>query len=416
MPNLVLVGCHWGDEGKGRFVDLLTERVEVVVRFQGGPNAGHTLVVGETQLVLHLVPSGILHPQVTCVIGNGVVVDPAVLLHEMEHLAREGYPVEPGRLLISDRATLILPHHRALDGRKELQRGSKKIGTTGRGIGPAYEEKAARTALRVGDLLDRERLAAGLEPWNDSATDLLQQALEWGKHLSPYIVDTVQFVHERMAAGDSVLFEGAQGTMLDLDHGSYPFVTSSNTVAGGACCGAGVGPRHIDAVLGIVKAYTTRVGEGPFPTEQFGTVADRLQTAGGEFGATTGRPRRCGWFDAVLARRSAALNSLSGLAVTKIDVLSGVEQLAVATAYEMDGSRITAPPSSVTELERCRPIYEYHQGWTEDVSGIRHYSDLPATARAYLERLEQLVGVPVQMVSVGPERSQVIVRSDPLGA
>lgn len=418
MPNLVLVGCHWGDEGKGRFVDLLTERVGVVVRFQGGANAGHTLVVGEKELVLHLVPSGILHKDVTCVIGNGVVVDPVVLLQEMDHLAEEGHLVEPGRLLISDRATLILPYHREQDGRKELQRGTKKIGTTGRGIGPAYEEKAARTALRVGDLLDRERLNAGLEHWCDAerAADLREQASDWGTRLAPYIVDTVQFVHERMAAGQSVLFEGAQGTMLDLDHGSYPFVTSSNTVAGGACCGAGVGPRHIDAVLGIVKAYTTRVGEGPFPTEQSGDIADRLQKAGGEFGATTGRPRRCGWFDAVLARRSAALNSLSGIAVTKVDVLSGIEQLAIATAYEMDGRRITAPPSSASDLARCRPVYEWHPGWMEDVSGIRRYDELPATARSYLERLEQMVGVPVQLVSVGPERTQVIVRSDPLGA
>jgi len=417
LPNLVLVGCHWGDEGKGRFVDLLTERVGVVVRFQGGPNAGHTLVVGDRELVLHLVPSGILHPEVTCVIGNGVVVDPAVLLQEMDHLRQEGCPVSPGQLLISDRATLILPHHRVADGRKERQRGAKKIGTTGRGIGPAYEDKAARQAFRVGDLLAPDRLASGLAGSQSNQTpDLVRQATAWGKRLAPFIVDTVQFVHDRMADGVSILFEGAQGTMLDVDHGSYPFVTSSNTVAGGACCGGGVGPRHIDAVLGIVKAYTTRVGEGPFPTEQAGEIADRLQTAGGEFGATTGRPRRCGWFDAVLARRSAALNSLSGLAVTKMDVLSGIDQLAIATEYELDGQRISSPPSSAAQLERCVPIYEHHPGWKEDVTGIRQYDELPHTACAYLERLEQLVGVPVQMVSVGPERSQVIVRSDPLGA
>jgi len=416
LPNLVLVGCHWGDEGKGRFVDLLTERVGVVVRFQGGPNAGHTLVVGDRELVLHLVPSGILHPDVVCVIGNGVVVDPAVLLQELDHLAAEGCAVEPGRLWISDRATLILPHHRVLDGLREQQRGAGKIGTTGRGIGPAYEEKAARQALRAGDLLVPDELAAGLEASGVEDEEVLEQVVGWGRRLAPYITDTVQLVHERMAAGDSVLFEGAQGTMLDLDHGSYPFVTSSNTVAGGACCGAGVGPLHIDAVLGIVKAYTTRVGEGPFPTEQSGGIAEHLQTAGGEFGATTGRPRRCGWFDAVLARRSAALNSLTGLAVTKMDVLSGVERLAVAAGYELDGKRIAGPPSSAADLARCRPIYEHHRGWSEDISGVRLYDDLPRAACAYIERIEQLVGVPVQMVSVGPERSQVIVRSDPLGA
>lgn len=421
MPNLVLIGCHWGDEGKGRFVDLLTDRVQMVVRFQGGPNAGHTLVVGDEQLVLHLVPSGILHEGVTCVIGNGVVVDPQLLLEEIAFLAERGYPVEPGRLVVSDRATAILPCHRQLDGRREQARGARRIGTTGRGIGPAYEDKVARHAVRMGDLLDPEVLSVRLESLGADALGMdpgamAEMAEPWRRQLGPYIADTVDMLHRRMAAGESVLFEGAQGTMLDVDHGTYPFVTSSNTIAGGACCGAGVGPRHIDAVLGVVKAYTTRVGEGPFPSELDDEVAERLQRQGSEFGATTGRPRRCGWFDAVIARRSAALNSLSGLAITKLDVLQGLGRLRIATSYRLDGAPVDGFPCTAEALARCHPVYEDHPGWTEDVSGIRRYAELPPAARAYVERIEEVVGVPVCLVSVGPERGQVIVRSDPFGA
>jgi adenylosuccinate synthase len=416
VPNVILTGCHWGDEGKGRFVDLLTQRAQVVTRFQGGANAGHTLVVGDEELVLHLVPSGILHPHVTCIIGNGVVVDPEALLAEIRFLEERGIDVGPRRLLVSDRATAILPYHRARDSQREAALGAAKIGTTGRGIGPAYEDKVVRRAVRMGDLADETTLRTrlvGPDLSGHSVDDLVRQALEWGEQLAPHVTDTVEVLGQRMAAGDSILFEGAQGAMLDVDHGTYPFVTSSNTIAGGACCGAGVGPTAIDAVLGVVKAYTTRVGEGPFPTEEQSDEMALLSTRGGEVGATTGRARRCGWFDAVLLRRAALLNGLTGLAVTKMDVLTGIDPIRIATGYRLDGREITAPPSSSEALARCEPIYEEVPGWTEDVTGVRAYGDLPETARSYLERIEILVGVPVQLVSVGPERGQVIVRDDP---
>ena len=419
MPNVILTGCHWGDEGKGRFVDLLTRRAQVVTRFQGGANAGHTLVVGGEELVLHLVPSGILHPHVTCIIGNGVVVDPEALLAEIRFLGKRGIDVGPDRLLVSDRATAILPHHRTRDSRREAALGAARIGTTGRGIGPAYEDKVVRRAVRMGDLVDEPTLRSRLEGPDLSGhtvDDLVRQALDWGSQLAPHVTDTVEVIGQRMAAGDSILFEGAQGAMLDVDHGTYPFVTSSNTIAGGACCGAGVGPTAIDAVLGVVKAYTTRVGEGPFPTEEHSDVMALLSSRGGEVGATTGRARRCGWFDAVLLRRAALLNGLTGLAVTKMDVLTGIDPIRIATGYRLDGRELTAPPSSSEALARCEPIYEELPGWTEDVTAVRAYGDLPATARAYLERIEALVGVPVQLVSVGPERGQVIVREDPFDA
>jgi adenylosuccinate synthase len=414
VPNLVLIGCHWGDEGKGRFVDLLTSRADLVVRFQGGPNAGHTLVVDGEELILHLVPSGILHEHVTCVIGNGVVVDPHLLLGELEELRAGGHEVGPERLRVSDRAIAILPYHRTRDGASEAKRGNRKIGTTGRGIGPAYEDKAGRRAVRMGDLLAPDRLADVLGDAGE--LQVLDQALQWGRQLAPFITDTVGLIHERMAAGGAVLFEGAQGTMLDLDHGTYPYVTSSNTVAGGACSGAGVGPTAIDGVLGIVKAYTTRVGEGPFPTELFDDVAETLAKRGGEVGATTGRARRCGWLDAVILRRAVQLNGITGLAVTKMDVLSGLDTLRVATAYELDSERIGAPPAGAADLARCTPVYEELAGWSEDIGGVRRFEDLPANAQAYLERLEELAGVPVQLVSVGPQRERVIVREDPFVA
>jgi len=414
VPNLVLIGCHWGDEGKGRFVDLLTSRADLVVRFQGGPNAGHTLVVDDEELILHLVPSGILHEDVTCVIGNGVVVDPQLLLGEIRHLEACGHPVGPERLRVSDRATAILPRHRQQDGMSEARRGRRKIGTTGRGIGPAYEDKVGRRAVRIGDLLDPSRLLRALGESDDPT--VLENARKWGDELGPYITDTVGLIHERMAAGADVLFEGAQGTMLDVDHGTYPYVTSSNTVAGGACTGSGVGPTAIDGVLGIAKAYTTRVGEGPFPTELFDDVADKLARRGGEVGATTGRARRCGWPDAVILKRAVQLNGVTGLAVTKMDVLSGFERLKLCTAYELAGEVIDAPPASAADLARCRPVYEELAGWRDPIDHVRSFDDLPGAARDYLLKLEQQTGVPVQLVSVGPQRERVIVREDPFEA
>lgn len=433
MPNLVLVGCQWGDEGKGRVVDLLTRRADVVVRFQGGPNAGHTLVVDGEEVILHLIPSGILHRGVSCVIGNGVVVDPDILLEEMEMVRREGYLSDPQQLMISDKASVIMPYHRTLDGLGEVSRGAAKIGTTGRGIGPTYEDKVGRNGVRIGDLLDAELLRHRLEmvaPVQDRKLDcasggevpgidvqaLVAQGAAWGDALRPHVADTVGYLDEQMCAGRSVLFEGAQGTMLDIDHGTYPFVTSSNTVAGGACCGAGVGPTRIQSVLGVVKAYTTRVGEGPFPTEDAGEDAALLQSRGGEVGATTGRTRRCGWFDAVIVRRSAIINGTTGIVLTKLDVLSGMPTLKLATSYLLDGKAVHAPPASVEQLGACNPVYEEMPGWSEDITGIREFEDLPANAMAYVRRIEELVGTPVQMISVGPQREQIIERDDPFGS
>ncbi len=442
MPNLVLIGCQWGDEGKGRVIDLLTRQADAVVRFQGGPNAGHTIVVDGEELVLHLIPSGILHEGVTCVIGNGVVIDPGILLDEIDMLRARGLDPSPRRLRISDRAAVIMPYHRVIDGLGERGRGAGRIGTTGRGIGPTYMDKVGRYGVRVADLLDerllrrrveayapllRRRLecaAAGVggpggedTPPAVDVEELVAEGLRRGEALRPYVTDTVELLAELTdAPGRSVLFEGAQGAMLDIDHGTYPFVTSSNTIAGGACVGAGVGPTTIDGVLGVAKAYTTRVGEGPFPTEQRGPVASLLQGRGGEVGATTGRPRRCGWFDAVVVRRAARINGLTGLVLTKLDVLSGVGPLRIATGYRMEGELLRAPPASVEDMERCRPVYEDHPGWDDDVTSVRRFDDLPAAARAYVRRIEDLVGAPVQMISVGPEREQMIVREGPFGA
>lgn len=428
MPNGILVGCQWGDEGKGRLVDLLTEQVQAVVRFQGGPNAGHTLVVGEETLVLHLIPSGILHEGVTCVIGNGVVVDVPILLDEIEMLRQRGHSVTARRLRISDRAAVIMPYHRTLDGLGEQGRGSAKIGTTGKGIGPTYEDKIGRHGIRVGDLLDEELLRvrfAALRPLIERRLDcagepaildveaLVATCLGWGRALRPFVGDTVQCLSDLILDGKSLLFEGAQGAMLDVDHGTYPFVTSSNTIAGGACTGAGVGPTAIDAVIGVAKAYTTRVGEGPFPSEDHGPAGERLQRRGGEFGATTGRTRRCGWFDAVVVRRAARLNGLTGLAVTKLDVLSGFETLKIATSYTLEGNPVESPPHAVEILARCVPLYEEVPGWSEDITAARRFDDLPAAAQAYVQRLEHLIDVPVRLISVGPEREQIIVRTDP---
>ena len=420
MPNVVVVGTQWGDEGKGKVVDVLSPHVEAVVRFQGGNNAGHTLVVDGEKVVLHLLPSGVLRPECTCVIGNGVVVDPRVLVSEMEELAETGIELTPKQLMLSLHAHVIMPYHLSLDALREQALGKKKIGTTCRGIGPTYEDKVARRGIRVADLLDRERLRAALErilpeknrmivDWYDGeAVDLqatLQTYADLGEILAPYAGDAVTFLHGVQQRGGSILFEGAQGTYLDVDHGSYPYVTSSNTVAGAACAGSGVGPTAIDEVVGIAKAYTTRVGSGPFPTEASGEREAKLREVGREFGATTGRARRCGWFDAPLVRHAAQMNGLTRLALTKLDVLSGQPTIPVCVAYE---GHDTFPAN----LNEATPIYEEMPGWEGDLTGCRSFSELPAAALRYIARIEELVRVPVELVSVGPGRRETIVRGE----
>ncbi|HED13946.1 MAG TPA: adenylosuccinate synthase [Gammaproteobacteria bacterium] len=428
MPrNVVLVGAQWGDEGKGKIVDLLSERADGVVRFQGGHNAGHTLVIGGQKTILHLVPSGILRPDAHCFIGNGVVLDPEALEAEIRTLEGQGVVVRE-RLLISESCPLIMPYHVTLDLAREKALGGKAIGTTGRGIGPAYEDKVARRGLRVGELLDpgsfsehlREVMAFhnySLEHYYRVDTvdyqKVLDAALQLGEQLSSMIGDVAGRLATFRAAGKSLLFEGAQGTMLDIDHGSYPFVTSSNTTAGAAAAGSGVGPLDLDYVLGIVKAYATRVGGGPFPTELTDDTGHILGERGCEFGATTGRPRRCGWFDAVLARRACRLNSLSGLCVTKLDVLDGLDEIRICTGYTLEGRQRSIPPAGAKALAACVPIYESLPGWCTPVAGVQHYDQLPTNARAYIERIEQLTGVAVAMVSTGAERDSTLIRSHP---
>ncbi len=434
MSNVVVVGAQWGDEGKGKIVDLLTEHAQVVVRFQGGNNAGHTLVVDGVKTVLHLIPSGILHPGTVCAIGNGVVLDPAVLLKEIDGLLPRGYLDDPQRLRISLDAHVILPWHKQLDLLRERALGGAAIGTTGRGIGPCYADKVARRGLRVRDLLQpdrlerkfRERLAlaemelgtlaasVGVEAPVFDLPALLAEHVALGERLRPYAADVSVYLHQRGLEGAKILFEGAQGTLLDVDHGTYPFVTSSNTVAGAAAVGAGVGPTVIDKVLGITKAYTTRVGSGPFPTELHDEMGDRLRTAGGEFGATTGRPRRCGWLDLVVLRYAARVNGLWGLALTKLDVLSGLETLQLCTGYLLDGELLTELPGDGEDLARVVPVYESMPGWTESLEGVRSVDDLPAAARAYIDRIVELSGVPVKCISVGADRGQTMLLENPL--
>ena len=419
----MVVGLQWGDEGKGKIVDLLAHNARYVVRYQGGNNAGHTVVVGGEKLVFHLLPSGILHPGVTSVIANGVVLDPDVLLREIRQIEARGIRVDQDRLVLSPEAHVILPYHRILDQAREAALGSDKIGTTGRGIGPTYEDKVARRGVRVEDLLDpealRARVAAVLPEKNRMITEwyggealALDEVLAWAaplaERLRPLVGDTVALLDGANRAGQPVLYEGAQGTFLDVDHGTYPYVTSSNTVSGGACAGAGVGPTTIHAVIGIAKAYATRVGSGPFPTEDHGEPGARLRQVGNEFGATTGRPRRCGWFDAVLMRQAVRLNGVTHLGITKLDVLSGLAEIPVAVAYA--GAPLG---SSARALEQARPLYETFPGWTEDISQARRWEDLPRAAQDYLDRLGALVGVPVGLVSVGVDRHQVLAR-DPL--
>ena len=425
--NVVVIGTQWGDEGKGKVVDWLTDHAQGVVRFQGGHNAGHTLVIGGRKTVLHLVPSGILRSGVTCYIGNGVVLSPQALLEEMDELERAGVAIA-GRLCISEACPLILPSHAAIDLARESAQGAGKIGTTGRGIGPAYEDKVARRAIRLQDLLVPSRFSAKLEQLLDYHNFVLtkylgappvafvrtrDEALALAPRLKPLVADVPRALYEAGKAGKNLLFEGAQGTLLDVDHGTYPYVTSSNCVAGAAAAGAGVGPQVLHYVLGITKAYTTRVGSGPFPTEQENSTGELLRARGNEFGATTGRPRRCGWFDAAALKRSIQINGVSGLCITKLDVLDGMEEVKVCVGYRIDGALSELLPAGAEDTARCEPVYEDLPGWQESTVGVSLYGKLPAKARAYIERLQAICGVPVDMISTGPERGETIVQRHP---
>ncbi len=422
MPNRVIVGAQWGDEGKAKVVDYLTGEADYVIRFQGGANAGHTVEVGDEKFVFHLLPSGLMRPGTTCVIGNGVVLDPEQVLKEIGDVRAKGIDAD-GRLWLSEAAHVVLPTHKLLDQLKEKAAGKHAIGTTGRGIGPAYHDKVSRVGVRVGDLLEDDQLRARLEKalaahneiitkiYGGTAVDVdpvHAQYRAFGESLRPYVADCVALLGQALKENKGLLFEGAQGTILDVDHGTYPFVTSSNTIAGAACAGSGVGPTAIDQVLGVVKAYTTRVGNGPFPTEIEGGLGAELRRIGHEFGATTGRERRCGWFDAVVVRRAAMVNGLTHLAVTKLDVLDTFDSIEVCTAYEIDGKRVDHFPSSLARLERVKPVYETLPGWKSDTTAITRAEDLPVNARKYLDRLSELVDVPVGLLSLGPKRHQTI--------
>ncbi|MEI6669668.1 MAG: adenylosuccinate synthase [Acidobacteriota bacterium] len=421
--NIVVVGAQWGDEGKGKIVDLLAPRFAMVARYQGGHNAGHTVHVGGRRFVLRLIPSGILNDGVTCVIGNGLVVDLKALFDEVEELKRTDISVE-GRLFVSDRAHVILPFHRDLDKLSEASLGNRKIGTTSRGIGPAYEAKIARRGLRTCDLADadyvEEHIRQALDTLNLLDEDahyewreLVSSTLALGARLQPMLADVSVLLAGAMKAGRSILFEGAQGTMLDVDHGTYPYVTSSNATAGGACTGLGVGPRAIGAALGIAKAYTTRVGEGPFPSELLEGVGTTLREKGQEFGAVTGRPRRCGWFDAVVVRHAVRVNGLDAIALTKLDVLDGLDTLEICTGYQIDGETVTEFPADLRRVQRAKPVLESMPGWRTPTAGVRNYDDLPIEAKAYVARLEALVGAPALLVSTGAAREDTLVRDDP---
>jgi adenylosuccinate synthase len=427
MPALVVVGTQWGDEGKGKIVDLLSEQADGVVRFQGGHNAGHTIVLGKETFVLHLIPSGILHPGKLCVIGNGVVIDPAALLDEAAHLEKRGISIR-GRLHISSSAHLIMPYHKAIEKESERLKGARRIGTTGRGIGPAYVDKMARIGIRVGDLLEpdlfRDKLTANLNEMNYllehtfkvESFDLekvYREYMGYAADIRDYIADTSWIINQWIDGGKRVLFEGAQGTHLDVDHGTYPFVTSSNASAGGACTGTGVGPTHISAVVGVVKAYTTRVGSGPFPAELKDEAGARLQERGREFGATTGRPRRCGWFDAVLVRYAVRVNGLSGVAVTKLDVLDDSQELKICVGYRYNGKTYEEMPTSLTIQERCEPTYETMEGWRCPTTGMKSFDQLPIQAKNYLSRLEDLMGCRIFLISTGTRREEAIQLEDP---
>ena len=425
--NVVVIGAQWGDEGKGKVVDLLTENASAVVRFQGGHNAGHTLVINGQKTVLHLIPSGILREDVACLIGNGVVLSPVALLTEIDRLEQQGVAVM-ARLRVSEACPLILPYHIALDQAREKARGDRAIGTTGRGIGPAYEDKVARRAVRLGDLSHPERFAAKLSEALDFHNFVLQhyfqtapvdvekvlnETLIMAERLRPLTADVTGLLDAHQRHGDNVLFEGAQGALLDIDHGTYPYVTSSNTTAGSAATGTGLGPRYLNYVLGITKAYATRVGGGPFPTELFDETGEYLAERGHEFGSTTGRRRRCGWFDAVALRRSILNNSVSGLCVTKLDVLDGLECVRICVGYQCASKKLDSAPLGAEALAACEPIYEEMPGWTDSTVGVQHYENLPANARAYLRRMEELADAPIDLISTGPDRIDTIVLRDP---
>ena len=425
--NVVIIGTQWGDEGKGKLVDLLTDQVEAVVRFQGGHNAGHTLVIQGEKTVLHLIPSGILRENVLCMIGNGVVLSPNALMEEIEFLEKAGISVR-NRLLISEACALILPVHVAIDQAREMARGGKAIGTTGRGIGPAYEDKVGRRGLRAGDLLNvdtfAEKLKELVEYHNFMLTNYykadavnyeqtLGEALRLGEQIKPMLADVSEELYKYQAQGKNLLFEGAQGALLDIDHGTFPYVTSSSTTAGGAATGSGIGPLDLDYVLGITKAYSTRVGNGPFPSELDDENGDYLGTKGHEFGATTGRKRRTGWFDAVAMRKSAKLNSLSGICLTKLDVLDGLEKIGICTAYRLNGEVTETAPLGADQYEQCQAIIEEMPGWTQKTAGVIDYNELPDNAKAYIKRIEELVGVKVTIVSTGPDRDETIILEHP---
>ena len=427
LANVVVIGAQWGDEGKGKITDLLSRSADVVVRYQGGVNAGHTIVVDDQVLKLHLIPSGILYPDTVCLIGSGTVVDPKVMLGELDMLIENG--IDIAGLKLSSTAHVTMPYHRLLDQAMEKQRGDRRIGTTGRGIGPTYADKSQRSGIRVIDLLDEARLRDRLEGPLNEKNQLLQtiygvepldgeavisEYLAYGKRLAPHVVDCTREIHQAARGRKNILFEGAQGTLLDLDHGTYPYVTSSNPVSGGACIGAGVGPTLIDRVIGVAKAYTTRVGEGPFPTELDGSLNDHLCDRGGEFGTTTGRRRRCGWFDGVIGRYAVGVNGLDCLAVTKLDVLDELDELQVCVAYELDGETIEYCPSCAEAFARCQPIFETLPGWQCSTAECRTLEDLPEKAMAYLRFLADLMEVPIAIVSLGAGRDQTIVVEDPI--
>lgn len=430
MPATIIIGAQWGDEGKGRAVDWLAARADVVARYGGGDNAGHTVYVGDKVYKLHLMPSGILRPQAACILGNGMVVNPVNLLKELDELHALGVDVSPERVKISTKAHIITPAHRALDIASEKALGNKAIGTTLRGIGPAYLDKTGRRGIRMGEMLSIEDFAESIKKSIETANHVLlthdepllnvqeitEEYVNAAQKLRPYIVDTTHYINQRLREGAHILCEGAQGTLLDVDHGSYPFVTSSNPSTGGALIGLGFGPKYVGDVFGVTKAYCTRVGAGPMPTELFGDIANRLRGTGenfwDEYGTTTGRPRRCGWLDLVLLRYSADINGLTSLVITKLDILSGFDELNIAIAYDVDGVRMDYPPSTIPELERAKPIYETLPGWHDDISHVRRYDDLPTNAKQYLQRISEWCDLPISMISVGPERDQLIVMDE----
>jgi adenylosuccinate synthase len=424
--NIVIVGTQWGDEGKGKIVDLLSEKADIVARAQGGNNAGHTVVVGNDKTVLHLIPSGILHKNTKCIIGNGLVVDANVLFQEIDELEKRGLKVPPEKLVVSSRAHLILSYHVLFDKLREEKKGDSKIGTTCRGIGPCYADKALRVGIRTGDLFHDnllEKIKSAIAEKNSllkhhfgkpeiKAEDILEECKKIGKRLKPYVKDTLPLLHQSIKENKKILYEGAQGTLLDIDNGTYPYVTSSNTTAGGICTGLGIGPIKFDEIVGIVKAYTTRVGRGPFITELTDKEGDMLRNEGNEYGATTGRPRRCGWFDAVVVNHSVKINNVTTLAMTKLDVLDKFEKVKICVAYKLDGKKISDFPPSLEELEKCEPVYEEMPGWKTKTSDVTKWNDLPANAKEYLERIEEITGTKISIVSIGAKRTQTILRKE----